>query len=152
MNTPTRIMTRALTTGLLLSSLYACSHIPEDIRATLPESMRGDTKALTDYPTPSLSGSWQDIDLPELSIAMNQSGSKYTFERTGQYRGIPVSATYRGTLEGRSTKVSYQAKYPGQLRAVKGNCFGVVSKDSTSIQLTCQDGLKNTYPLNLKKR
>jgi len=137
-------------TGLLFS-LSACSVLPEDVRATLPESMRGDTKALTDYPTPKLLGAWTDTDFPELAIKMTQSGSGFTFTRNGKYREIPVQATYTGQLTGRSVKITYQAMYAGNIRPTKGQCFGVAAKDSSKLSLTCEDETKGTYPMNLKK-
>ena len=135
----------------MLISLSACSVLPEDLRATLPESMRGDTRALTDYPTPNLKGGWADIDFSELTIKMSQSGSTFTFTRNGEYREIPVKATYKGQLQGRSVKITYQAMYPGNIRPTKGKCFGVATKDSSALQLTCEDSTKGTYPMNLKK-
>jgi hypothetical protein len=131
--------------------LNACSVLPEDIRATLPESMRGDTQALKDYPTPDLAGRWVDTDFPELAISMKQSGTGFTFTRSGSYREIPVKAAYTGTLAGRAVKISYQADYPGQLRPTEGQCFGVASKDSAKLELTCEDNQKGTFPMNLKK-
>ncbi len=136
---------------LTLCLLQGCSVLPEDIRATLPESMRGDTQALTDYPTPSLKGAWKDIDFPELTIKLTQTGNAFKYSRNGLYRGIPVKANYQGTLNGRAIKVDYLAQYPGQVRGTKGTCFGVVSKDSSSIRLTCEDTIKDTYPMNLSK-
>jgi hypothetical protein len=138
-----------IVTLLVMSS--ACSVLPEDIRATLPETMRGDTKALTDYPTPNLSGKWLDKDYPELIITMQQNGSSYTFTRKGLYRGIPVNETHKGEMTGRSVKATYQALYAGEVRPVNGQCFGVVGKDSSTLALTCEDTKKGTYPLNLGK-
>ncbi len=135
----------------LLMTSSACSVLPEDIRATLPEAMRGDTKALTDYPTPNLSGKWIDIDYPELIIAMQQNGSSYTFTRKGLYRGIPVNETHTGEMTGRSVKATYLAHTAGEVRPVKGQCFGVVDKESSTLALTCDDASKGTYPLNLQK-
>ncbi|MGQ7847892.1 hypothetical protein ACUNV4_25585 [Granulosicoccus sp. 3-233] len=141
--------TLSLVTSLWLAS--ACSALPEDIRASLPESLRGDTQALTDYPIPDLSGRWQDTDYPELSITMNQSGNEFTMIREGDYRGIPIKETYQGTFQGRSAKISYTALDKGQIRPVQGKCFGVASKDSGSLELTCEDSRKGMTPLNLKK-
>ena len=142
---------RMAMTAALLMSCTACSVLPEDIRATLPESMRGDTKALTDYPTPNLSGKWLDKDYPELIIAMTQNGSSYSFTRKGLYRGIPVNETHTGKMTGRSVKSTYLAHTAGEVRPLKGQCFGVVSKDSSALALTCDDAIKGTYPLNLEK-
>lgn len=136
---------------VILVSLSSCSALPEDIRATLPESMRGDVRALTDYPTPQLEGTWKDKDFPELSISMSQDANAFSFTRDGSHRGIAVDARFQGTTEGRSLKMTSSAKYSGQVRPVMGKCFGVVAKDSQSIQLTCEDGIKGTYPLNLVK-
>ena len=135
----------------LLMTFSACSVLPEDMRATLPEAMRGDTKALTDYPTPNLSGRWVDKDYPELIIAMQQNGTSYTFTRKGLYRGIPVNETHTGAMTGRSVKATYLAESGSEVRPVKGQCFGVVDKDSSTLALTCDDANKGTYSLNLKK-
>ncbi len=140
----------ALVATLLITS-SACSVLPEDIRATLPETLRGDTKALTDYPTPNLSGKWIDTDYPELIIAMQQNGSSYTFTRKGLYRGIPVNETHTGEMTGRSVKATYLAHTAGEVRPVKGQCFGVIDKDSSTLALTCDDANKGAYPLNFKK-
>ena len=145
-----KITTLISLVGMLIS-LSACSVLPEDVRATLPKSMRGDTQALTDYPTPNLKGTWTDTDFPELAIKMTQTGSSFTFTRNGKYRDIPVKATYRGQLQGRSVKITYQAMYPGNIRPKEGQCFGVATKDSSALKLTCDDATKGTYPMNLKK-
>ena len=129
----------------------ACSVLPEDIRATLPESLRGDTQALKDYPTPQLSGRWQDTDYPEMTITLQQTGNAFTMTREGDYRGIPVKETYTGTLEGRAAQLKYKAVDKGRIRPVSGKCFGVASKDSSSLELTCEDVKKGTVPLNLQK-
>lgn len=142
---------RMAMTATLLMTCTACSVLPEDLRATLPEGMRGDTKALTDYPTPNLSGKWLDKDYPELIIAMTQNGSSYTFTRKGLYRGIPVNQTHTGELTGRSVKATYLSHTAGEVRPLKGKCFGVVGKDSSTLALTCDDSIKGTYPLNLEK-
>lgn len=148
---PDKVRFRVAMTATLLLSCTACSVLPEDIRATLPDSMRGDTKALTDYPTPELSGNWLDKDYPELIIAMTQNGSSYTFTRKGLYRGIPVNETHTGKMTGRSVKATYLSHTPGEIRPLKGQCFGVVGKDSSTLALTCEDANKGTYPLNLEK-
>lgn len=148
-NKSSSLLVVSLFTTLLTAT--ACSVLPEDIRASLPESMRGDTQALKDYPTPQLSGRWQDSDYPELTVTIKQSGTDFTMSRKGDYRGIPVVETYKGTLEGRAAKLTYQALDKGQVRPVQGKCFGVASKDSSSLQLTCEDAKKGTVPLNLKK-
>ena len=135
----------------LLMTSSACSVLPEDIRATLPQGMRGDTKALTDYPTPNLSGKWVDKDYPELSIVMQQNGTRYTFVRKGLYRGIPVNETHTGEMTGRSVKATYLAQSAGEVRPVNGQCFGVVDKESSTLALTCEDANKGTNPLNLEK-
>lgn len=142
---------RTAMTATLLMTFTACSVLPEDIRATLPEGMRGDTTALTDYPTPNLSGKWLDNDYPELIITMTQNGSNYTFTRKGLYRGIPVNQTHTGEMTGRSVKATYLAHTAGEIRPLKGRCFGVVGKDSSTLALTCEDANKGTYPLNLTK-
>ncbi len=145
-----RQLRNALTATLLVTS-SACSVLPEDIRATLPEAMRGDTKALTDYPTPNLSGTWTDKDYPELIISMQQNGSRYTFTRKGLYRGIPVDESHTGVMDGRSVSATYLAQLGGEVRPVKGTCFGVVDKSSSTLALTCEDAHKGTYPMNLEK-
>lgn len=138
--------------SLLLLAGSACSVLPEDIRASLPESMRGDVQALSDYPTPNLAGSWQDKDFPELAIRLQQTGSEFTMSRKGDYRGIPVDETYTGSLDGRAVKMNFSALDEGNVRPRKGHCFGVVSKDSSSMQLTCEGTASGTAPLNLVKR
>lgn len=142
---------RNMLLATLLMTSSACSVLPEDMRATLPEAMRGDTQALTDYPTPNLSGRWVDKDYPELIIAMQQNGTSYTFTRKGLYRGIPVNETHTGEMTGRSVKATYLAESGSEVRPVKGQCFGVVDKDSSALALTCDDANKGTYSLNLKK-
>ena len=137
--------------AMLLMTSCACSVLPEDMRATLPEAMRGDTKALTDYPTPNLSGRWVDKDYPELIIAMQQNGTSYTFTRKGLYHGIPVTETHTGEMTGRSVKATYLSESGNEVRPVKGQCFGVVDKDSSTLALTCEDANKGTYSLNLEK-
>ena len=99
----------------------------------------------------NLKGNWIDSDFPELIINMQQTGSAFTFTRNGSYREIPVKASYRGQLEGRSVKITYQASYPGNIRPKAGKCFGVASKDSSELKLTCEDDTKGTFPMNLKK-
>lgn len=140
-----------LSAAMLLMTISACSVLPEDIRATLPEGMRGDTKALTDYPTPNLSGKWTDVDYPELSIVMQQQGASYTFTRKGLYRGIPVNETHNGEMTGRSVKATYLSHTAKEVRPISGKCFGVVDKDSTGLALTCEDPGKGSYPMNLRK-
>jgi hypothetical protein len=147
----TLTITTSYSVAGMLIFLSACSVLPEDVRATLPESMRGDTRALTDYPTPNLKGTWTDTDFPELTIKMTQSGSDFTFTRNGKYREIPVKATYKGQLQGRSVKIIYQAMYPGNIRPKEGQCFGVTNKDSSALKLTCEDAIKGTYPMSLEK-
>lgn len=137
---------------LCMSTVTACSALPEDIRASLPESMRGDVTALKDYPTPQLDGTWTDKDFPELNIALSQNGSNFSIRRTGSYQGVAVDTTYQGIAEGRSLKLTSSAKYSGKIRPVTGKCFGVAAKDSSSIQLTCEDSIRHTYPLNLTKQ
>ena len=148
------LVQRPLSMAALLATLLiptACSVLPEDIRASLPESMRGDTQALKDYPTPQLAGRWQDTDYPEMTITLRQNGNNFTMTREGDYRGIPVKETYTGTLEGRSAQLTYKALDKGRIRPVSGKCFGVASKDSSNLKLTCEDVKKGTVPLNLQK-
>jgi hypothetical protein len=121
-------------------NLSGCSALPEERVASLPEIMRGDTQALTDYPTPELGGSWVGVDFPEPANNLKQNGDSFTFTRTGLYREIPVDENYQGSLEGRAVKVVYEAKYQGLLRPVEGECFGSVSKDSAIPALSCNDG------------
>lgn len=146
-----RTLLLATAAATAFASLSACSAIPEDIRATLPEGMRGDVKALADYPTPDLIGNWKDQDFPELAISMSQNGKNFSFRRSGSYREIPVDGTYTGTLNGREVKISYKEKHPGKIRPVDGQCFGVASKDSTELKLTCDDPDKGSYPMILRK-
>ncbi|ASJ70485.1 hypothetical protein IMCC3135_01830 [Granulosicoccus antarcticus IMCC3135] len=134
-------MAKILSAALLLS-MSACSTFSKD----KPE----DTQALTSYPTPDLSGQWEDADYPALAITLNQSDASFSFTRKGFHGGIQVDETHNGDLKGRSASSTYLGR-DGGARPIKGRCFGTVDKESTKIALTCEDIKKGTYPLTLQK-
>lgn len=138
---PNKSLPKMLSAALLLS-VSACSLLPGD--------KHEDTKALTAYPTPDLSGQWDDGDYPALAVTLKQSDTSFSFTRKGFHGGIQVDETHNGDLKGRSVASTYLAR-DGGTRPVKGRCFGTVDENSTAITLTCEDINKGSYQLNLEK-
>lgn len=118
--------------------------------STLSKDDSVETKALTAYATPDLSGQWVDEDYPTLGITMQQNDARFSFTRKGVLVGNSVDETHNGSLKGLSVASTYLSRN-GSSSPLKGRCFGSVDEKSVKMTLNCEDVKSGSYTLNLQK-